>query len=308
MAKYILKRILMSILAVFIIASITFALSKAIPGGPFSREKPLAPEIIENLNRRYQLDKPVWDQYVSYMGRVATFDFGPSFYYRNDTVNDIIYRGFPVSALLGVSAMIVAIVLGIPFGIISALKQNKWQDNLLKIITTLFVSLPSFVIASLLMYVLAYKLKLLPAALWGTPAHMVMPVLALSAYPLAYITKLMKSSMLEVMNNDYMRTAKAKGLKKFSILYVHALKNAILPVVTVMGPMLASIMTGSLVVEKIFAVPGLGQDFTSAIFNRDYTMIMGVTVFYAILLIGCVLVVDICYGFVDPRIKVNGGK
>ena len=308
MFKYILKRIALSIVIVFVIATITFFLCHAIPGGPFDREKPLNPTILENLNKKYNLDKPLGEQYIDYMVDVAKLDLGPSYYYTNQTVNDFIERCFPVSFLLGVCAMLVAVVLGIPAGIISALKQNGWQDNILKILTTILVSLPNFVIASGLMYILGYKLELLPVALWGTPQQMIMPVLALSAYPLSYITKMMKSSMLEVMSSDYIRTARSKGVSKFMVTYNHALKNAILTVITVMGPMFAGIITGSLVVEKIFAIPGLGQQFTEAIFNRDYTMIMGLTIFYSILLISSILIVDIVYAIVDPRIKLGKEK
>ncbi len=305
MFKYIVKRILISLLVIFVIASITFWLSRAIPGGPFDKEKPLNDIIIANLNKKYNLDAPVWKQYLDYMIGVFKFDFGPSYFYQNETVNDYINRCFPVSFTLGISAMIVAILAGIPAGIISALKQNGWQDNIIKVLTTILVSLPNFVIASGLMYVLGYKLRLLPVALWGTPKQMVMPVLALAAYPLSYITKMMKSSMLEVLNSDYIRTARAKGASNFLVVYKHALKNAILPIITILGPMFAGIITGSLVVEKIFTIPGLGGQFTMSIFNRDYPMIMGLTIFYSILLIGSILIVDIVYAIVDPRIKLG---
>ncbi len=305
MFKYIMKRILISLLVIFVIASITFWLSRAIPGGPFDKEKPLNDIIIANLNKKYNLDAPVWKQYVDYMVGVFKFDFGPSYFYQNETVNDYINRCFPISFTLGICAMIVAILTGIPAGIISALKQNGWQDNIIKVLTTILVSLPNFVIASGLMYVLGYKLRLLPVALWGTPKQMVMPVLALAAYPLSYITKMMKSSMLEVLNSDYIRTARAKGASNFLVVYKHALKNAILPIITILGPMFAGIITGSLVVEKIFTIPGLGGQFTMSIFNRDYPMIMGLTIFYSILLIGSILIVDIVYAIVDPRIKLG---
>lgn len=305
MFKYILKRIAMGVVVIFLIASITFVLSRILPGGPFDREKPLNEATIANLNKKYNLDKPVMEQYIDYMVDVAQFDFGPSYYYQNETVNDYIDRCFPVSFILGVGAIVVAIVLGIPAGIISALKQNGWQDNIIKVLTTILVSLPNFVIASGLMYFLGYKLRILPVAMWGTPAQAVMPTLALAAYPLSYITKMMKSSMLEVMNSDYIRTAKAKGAKQFLIIYKHALKNAVLPVITVLGPMFAGIITGSLVVEKLFVIPGLGEQFSKSIFNRDYPMIMGLTIFYSILLIVMTLIVDIVYAMVDPRIKLG---
>ena len=305
MAKYILKRLATGIVTIFVIATITFALCHSIPGGPFDRDKPLNETTIANLNAKYNLDAPIYEQYADYMFDIVKFDFGPSYYYKNETVNDYINRCFPASALLGTCAIIVAIVIGIPAGIISALKQNHWQDNLLKIMTTVLVSLPNFVIAASLMYFLGYKLGWLPVSMWGTPEQMVMPTLALAAYPLSFITKMMKSSMLEVLNSDYVRTAKAKGCSGFLTIYKHALRNAVLPIVTSLGPQFAGIITGSLVVEKIFVIPGLGQEFTKSIFNRDYPMIMGLTVFYSILLIVCVLICDIINSIIDPRIKIT---
>ena len=305
MAKYILKRLATGIVTIFVIATITFVLCHSIPGGPFDRDKPLNETTIANLNAKYNLDAPIYEQYADYMVDIVKFDFGPSYYYKNETVNDYINRCFPASALLGTCAIIVAIVIGIPAGIISGLKQNHWQDNLLKILTTVLVSLPNFVIAASLMYFLGYKLGWLPVSMWGTPEQMVMPTLALAAYPLSFITKMMKSSMLEVLNSDYVRTAKAKGCSGFLTIYKHALRNAVLPIVTSLGPQFAGIITGSLVVEKIFVIPGLGQEFTKSIFNRDYPMIMGLTVFYSILLIACVLACDIINSIIDPRIKIT---
>ena len=308
MAKYIIKRLVTGIITIFLIATITFFLCKAIPGGPFDRDKPLSETVLANLNEKYHLNDPTWKQYLRYMGDVARFDFGPSYYYKNETVNDYIDRCFPVSAVLGIASIVLAIILGIPAGILSAMKQNGWQDNVLRVITTILVSLPNFVIASTLMYFLGYKLMLLPVSLWGSWKQAVMPTLALTAYPLSYFTKMMKSSMLDVLDSDYVRTAKAKGCTKFSMIYKHALKNAILPIITSLGPMIAGTLTGSFVVEKIFVIPGLGKEFTSSISNRDYPMIMGLTIFYSILLIVCVLAVDITNAIVDPRIKLEGDK
>jgi len=306
MLKYVLKRVAIGVLTIFIIASITFFLCHAIPGGPFDRDKPLNETIIANLNEKYHLDDPMWKQYVRYMVDVAKFDFGPSYYYKNETVNDYIDRCFPVSAVLGFMAIVVALLLGVPLGVLSALRQNKLEDNVIKVITTLLVSLPNFVVASGLMYYLAYKLGLLPPALWGSPQQAVMPVLSLAAYPVSYFTKMMKSSMLEVMDSDYVRTAKAKGCGRFLMTFKHALKNALLPIVTSLGPMFAGTMTGSFVVEKIFTIPGLGEQFTKSIFNRDYPMIMGLTIFYSVLLIAFVLIADIANAIIDPRIKLEG--
>ena len=298
----------MSVLVIFFIATLTFWLSRAIPGGPFSREKPISPSVIANLERKYNLDKPIFEQYLLFMKNVATFDFGPCFYRTSETVNDLIYRTFPTSAYIGFYAFILAICLGIPLGIISALLENRAPDAVIKVLTTLFISLPNFIVAFLLMYFLGYKAGLLPVALWGTWKHAVMPIIALTTLPLATITKYMRSSMLEVLDSDYIRTAKAKGASPFVVHYIHALKNALLSIITVAGPMFVGIICGNIVIEQVFAIPGLGQQFTKAILDRDYSLIMGLTIFYAIFLIVILLVVDILYAIADPRIKVMQGN
>jgi len=305
MVKYIVKRIAIAILTLFVIATFTFWLSRAIPGGPFSREKPLAPTVIANLERKYGLDKPLIEQYLIYMKNVATFDFGLSYYAKSETVNQIIERTFPVSCLIGLWAFIIAIILGIPLGTVSALMENRAADSVIKIATTLFIAVPSFVMASFFMYFLGYQWKLLPVAMWGTWQQTIMPIMALSVRPLATITKYMRSSMLEVLDTDYIRTSKAKGANSFTVIYVHALKNALLPILTVSGRLIVNVICGSIVIEQIFAIPGLGKSFTQSVLGRDYSMIMGVTVFYAMLFICIFLIVDILYGLVDPRIKVN---
>ena len=307
--QYILKRILIALFVIFIIATFTFWLSRAIPGGPFSGgDKPLPPTVLANLERKYNLDKPIFEQYLLYMKDLCKLDFGLSMYNDSYTVNDYIQTRFPISCTLGVFALMLAVLLGIPMGIVSALRQNHWQDNIIKVLTTLFISMPSFVVASALMYYLGYKWGLLPIAKWGTWQQAVMPVLALSVGPLATITKYMKSSMLEVLNSDYVRTARAKGAGHFRVIYIHTLRNALLPILTIIGPMFAGIICGSFVVESIFAIPGLGKSFTEAIFNRDYTMIMGLTIFYSTLLIIVGLLIDIIYTFVDPRISLTKAK
>lgn len=307
MAKYIIKRILMSILVIFLIATLTFWLARAVPGGPFNRERPLPEKVIENLNRKYNLDLPIGQQYLLFMLNVARFDFGAS-YSQTETVNEIISTRFPISLELGLWAFTLAILLGIPLGILSALKEQKPADSFIKVLTTLLISIPNFVIAALMMYYLGVKYQVLPVAMWGTWKHAVMPTVALMAYPLATITKYMRASMLEVLDADYVRTAKAKGASSFLVTYKHALKNALLPVLTVSGPMFVNIICGSFVVEQLFAVPGLGQMFVKGVLGRDYAMIMGLTVFYAIILIAMLLLVDILYVFVDPRIKVDQNK
>lgn len=308
MLKYISKRLLYMFLSLFLIVSATFFLMRAAPGGPFSAEKKLPPEIEANLNEFYGFDQPLYVQYFDYLKSVATLDFGPSFKYKGQTVNDLIGNGFPVSFMLGMEAILLALAFGVLLGVISALKHNKWQDYTAMIIAVLGISVPSFIMATALQYIFAMKLELFPVARWESWAHTFLPALALASTPMAFIARLTRSSMLEVLNNDYIRTAKAKGLSKPVITVKHAIRNAMLPVVSYIGPLTAGILTGSFVIEKIFGIPGLGLHFVTSITNRDYTVIMGVTVFYSILLLASVLIVDILYGLIDPRIKLSGGK
>ncbi|MCL6585260.1 MAG: ABC transporter permease [Anoxybacillus sp.] len=308
MLRYISRRLLSILLSLFLIITATFFLMRAAPGGPFSGEKKLPPEIEKNLNEYYGLDRPWYEQYTDYLVSIAKWDFGPSFKYKGQTVNDLINEGFPVSFFLGMEALLLAVSLGILLGVIAALNHNKWQDYGAMIFAVLGISVPSFIMASLLQYVLAIKLGMFPVARWESLQHTVLPALALAATPMAFIARLTRSSMLEVLSNDYIRTAKAKGLSKGQITVKHAIRNALLPVVTYLGPLSAAVLTGSFVIEKIFGIPGLGSQFVLSISNRDYTTIMGVTVFYSILLLFSVLLVDIAYGLIDPRIKLAGGK
>jgi len=298
----------MMIIALWVIVTITFFLMHAVPGGPFAAEKKLPDVIIQNLEKRYHLDWPIWKQYVAYVGNVATWDFGPSFKYPARTVNDIIDDGFPVSATLGAMAVGLALLIGIPVGIVSAFRQNGWQDNLAMFLATLGIALPSYVIAIFLIYFVGVKWQLLPVALWGTWDRAIMPALALAGFPTAFVARLVRSSMLEVLQQDYIRTAKAKGLSGRVVLYRHALKNALIPVVTYLGPLVAGIFTGSFVIERMFGIPGLGDAFVTSINNRDYTLILGVTVFYSALLLFMNFLVDVAYVFIDPRIKFAAGK
>jgi oligopeptide transport system permease protein len=285
--------------------TLTFVMMHAVPGDPFTSEKNLPEAVIQNLRARYHLNDPLWKQYVDYAKNVATWELGPSFRYATRSVNQIINKGFPVSAQLGGLALGVALLVGVPMGIVGALNRSKWPDHIVTFLTTIGISQPSFIVGTLLQYLLAVKLKLLPAALWaGGPEHKIMPVIALSFLPAAYFASLVRSSMVEVIGQDFMRTAKAKGLPRMVQIVKHALRNAILPLITVLGPMTASVLTGSLVVERIFAIPGLGGEFVTSIFNRDYTVIMGVTIFFAVLIVICNLVVDLLYALVDPRIKI----
>lgn len=293
------------IITLLLIITITFFLMHAIPGGPFTREKPLPPAVIEALNKKYHLDDPLWKQYLDYVKGVFTFNLGPSFQRVGVTVNDLIREGFPATAKIGSGAIILIIILGIPIGIISALKQNKWQDQVVMVIATLGVTIPSFVMATGIIYIFSAKLGWLPSNGLTSWKHLIGPVLALGGFSLSFVARLTRSSMLEVMQQDYIRTARAKGLSEFKVISKHALKNALIPVVTYMGPMIANLLTGSFVIEKIFAIPGMGKHFVESVNNRDYTVLMGFTIFYAMFLIIMVLIVDILYGLIDPRIKLQ---
>lgn len=308
MAKYIGKRLLYMLISLWLIVTATFFFMRIAPGNPFTSEKKLPPEIEANLNAHFGLDKPWYAQYGEYLVRIAKWDFGPSFKYKSQTVNDLINDGFPVSAALGLEAIFLAIAFGVLLGIIAALKHNRWPDYTAMIIAVLGISVPSFIMATFLQYFLAIKMGIFPVARWESFMHTILPALALASSPMAFIARLTRSSMLEVLANDYIKTAKAKGLSQGVITVKHAIRNALLPVVTYMGPLTAGILTGSFVVERIFGIPGLGAHFVTSISNRDYTVIMGVTVFYSILLLVCILLVDIAYGIIDPRIKLAGGK
>lgn len=305
MLKYILKRILLAIVTIWAVATLTFFLMNMVPGGPFLSEKAISPQATAALEAKYGLDKPLWQQYLTYMAGASHGDFGDSLKQRGRTVMDIITMKFPVSARVGGVSVLVALLLGVPLGCIAALKRGKFLDNLISVVSTCGIAVPSFVICTLLLYFFGVRLQILPTMGLTSWKHYVMPVMALAFYPTAYIMRLMRSSMLDVLGQDYMRTAKAKGLAGGKILFKHALRNAILPVITYVGPLLAYTVTGSFVVEKIFTIPGLGGEFISAINGRDYTLIMGTTIFLATLIIIMNVVVDIVYKIVDPRIKLK---
>jgi len=276
-----------------------------VPGGPFLAEKSPSPATLEALNRKYGLDQPVIVQYKNYMLNLLKGELGESIKQRGRTVGDIISRGFKVSARVGGISILVSVLIGVPLGCVAALNRGKWLDNLIMVVATFGIAVPSFVISTVLMLIFSIKLDLLPTYGLTSWQHYIMPVIALSFYPTAYISRLMRTSMLDVLGQDYMRTAKAKGLSQFKMLFKHALRNAILPVVTYLGPLIAYTLTGSFVVEKIFTIPGLGNEFISSITGRDYTMIMGTTIFLASLVIIMNLVVDIAYKIIDPRIKLK---
>jgi len=303
LAKYVVKRVLLAFVTVIVISLITFFAMNAIPGGPFNKEKAVNEAVIRQLEARYNLDKPLWEQYIIYMKNMAHGDFGVSLKNGRE-IKDIFAESFPISAKIGLIAAFFAIIFGIILGSIAALKRNKWQDRLIIFFITIITSMPSFVVATILLYVFSVKLGVIQAFSAGENL-VFLPVLALCLSPLAYITRLTKTSMLDALGQDYIRTAKAKGVSSRKVIFVHGLRNALIPVITYVGPMVASILTGSMVVEAIFNLGGLGSKFVSAITNRDYTLIMATTIFLATVMVIANLITDIVYKIVDPRIKLD---
>ena len=305
MIKYIFKRLGISVVTIFIVITATFFLMRLMPGGPFDGEKPLPPEIKAVLMAKYGLDKSMGEQYQMYLGDLLKGDLGPSMKYKGREVQEIIGYSFPTSAKLGSVVVVSSLLLGIILGIIAALKYNKWPDSVCMILATLGVTVPGFVIATLLMYIFGVKLNILPITGLDSMKIYILPTIALSGYSIAFISRLARSKLLEVLKSDYIRTARAKGVNSRNIIVKHALRNTLIPVVTYLGPLIAGILTGSFVIEKIFAIPGLGREFVTTITNRDYTTILGVTIFYSALIIVCNLIVDILYVIIDPRIKLD---
>ena len=302
--KYILKRIILAVFTVWVVITVTFFVMHAVPGGPFVGEKAVSPAVQKAMEAKYGLDKPLMEQYATYLGDVLHFNFGPSLKQRGRQVTDIIGDGLKTSAKLGVIAAFLALVIGVVLGSIAALRRNTFIDRVIMVLTTAFVSMPSFIMGSLLLVLFAIQLHVLPAN-GSTAAGLILPVITLMLSPMSYITRLTRSSMLDVLGQDYIRTARAKGVSRLKIIFGHALKNALIPVITYFGPMLAYIVTGSLVVEQIFAVPGIGRSFVSSITNRDYTLIMGTTIVLASFIVIMNLVSDILYKVVDPRINLE---
>ena len=296
-----IKRILLALLTVLIICMITFFAMHAVPGGPFNREKALSQATIDALNARYGLDKPLFTQFINYMKGLLKGDFGVSLKNGRE-ISDIIAESFPISARLGLMAMAFALTLGIIFGSFAAIMRNKLPDRIIVFLSTLFTAVPSFVLATLLLLVFSIKLGWVPV--WSAnETHYVLPVMALAAYPMAYTTRLSKTSMLDALGQDYIRTAKSKGVARWKVIFKHALKNSLSPVITYAGPQIAYIITGSMVVETVFTVGGIGTKFVSGINNRDYTLIMATTIFLATLMVIATMICDILYKLVDPRIK-----
>ena len=304
LALYIVKRVLLAIFTIFLVITITFFVMKAIPGGPFLSEKSPSAAVTAALQAKYGLDKPIFEHYTTYLTDVLHGDFGPSIKNRGRDVADLIAEGFKTSAKIGLIAAGVAIILGLVLGSIAAVFHDKWIDKVIMVGSTACIAMPSFVIATILLLVLCVLLPVFPAN-GNTAAGLVLPILSLSFYPMSYITRLTRSSMLDVLGQDYIRTARAKGVSPAKVIFKHSLKNAVTPVITYVGPMIAGILTGSLVVEKIFAVPGLGKYFFSSITNRDYPMVMGTTIFLAIIMVIMTLISDILYKIVDPRVDLG---
>ena len=306
MGKYILKRIGAALITIVVAATITFFVMNLVPGDPFMTEKAPSAGVLEALKAKYGLDKPLLVQFKNYIFNLIQGDFGVSYVLqKNRPIKDIIFESFPVSAKLGGFAILTAIFVGIPLGCIAAFKRNKLADNLIRIFSTVGISIPSFVIATTLMIVFSVKLKWLPTSGLKETSSYILPVITLALYPTCYIARLMRSSMLEALSQDYIRTAKAKGLSNFIITFKHALRNSLIPVITYLGPLVGYVLTGSFVVEQIFNIPGLGRFFVKAISSRDYLMIMGTTIFLATIIILMSLVCDLLYKVVDPRIKLG---
>ncbi len=304
LAFYIAKRIVLAAFTVFLVITITFFAMKAIPGGPFLSEKAPSPAVTAQLEAKYGLDKPLMEQYTTYLTDVLHFDFGPSIKNRGRTVADLMMEGFATSGKLGIIAAILAIICGLVLGSIAAVFHDKFVDKLIMVVSTACVATPSFVVGTLLLLVLCIWIPIFPSN-GSTSAGLILPVVALSLSPMSYITRLTRSSMLDVLGQDYIRTARAKGVSPAKVLFKHSLKNAVTPVITYVGPMVAYILTGSLVVEQIFAVPGIGKYFFSSIIKRDYPMIMGTTIFLATIMVIMTLLSDICYKIFDPRVDFS---
>lgn len=308
MLRYILKRLGLAFLTLWVVITITFLIMHAIPGDPFAKEGKTPPAILENLRRHYNLDKPLHEQYFIYLKNLAKLDLGPSMKHKSRTVNDYIRDNFPTSAHLGLQALIMSSILGIILGIIAATKRNRLPDYLCMIIAIIGISVPGFILATVLIDIFAVRLDLLPPSGWKSVKHTILPTIALGMFTLAYVARMMRSSMLEVLGQDYIKTAKAKGLSPIKVLFRHAFRNAILPVVTVLGISAANLIVGSFIIERIFGIPGMGKYFVQSIQNRDYSVILGTTIFYSIILISMNFIVDMLYVFIDPRIKIKGTK
>jgi len=303
--RFIVQRVFMLIVTLWVIITITFLLMNFAPGSPFNKEGKMPEATRANLEKYYGLDKPLPEQYLNYFKKLLKFDLGPSYFSKSRTVNDIIAEHFPVSAALGSAALGFALLFGLLLGIIAALKRNTIIDYTATGIAVLGVSIPNLVLGPIFILIFAVNLKWLPIARWDSLAHIVLPTIALGLHSTAIIARLMRSNMLEVLGQDYIRTAKAKGLNNLSVVWNHTVRNAIMPVITILGPLVAGLLTGTFVIEQIFAIPGLGKYFVNSVTKRDYPVIMGTTIFFGAILIMANFIVDILYSIIDPRIKIG---
>jgi oligopeptide transport system permease protein len=304
-AYYLTYKFFTLLFSLFLVATATFVLMHVIPGDPFSQEQTIPDEILKSLMSHYELDQPLYKQYIHYLQGLLHFDLGPSFKYEGRMIQDIIREGFGVSAILGALALVISIIAGGTMGSFAALCRGKWQDWLSMLVAVIGMSVPSFILATLLQYIFAMKFNLLPIARWGEFRHMILPAVSLSAFPTAFIARLVRNNMVEILEQEYIVAAKARGLSTVKILLRHVIKNCILPVLSYLGPLFANIITGSFVIEKIFGIPGLGGWFVMSITNRDYTMIMGITLFYSAILMVAVFIVDLLSYWIDPRTRRN---
>ncbi|MCB5236288.1 ABC transporter permease [Niallia circulans] len=306
--RYVAKRFLTMLVTLWIIITITFIIMHFIPGDPFASDaKSLPEEIVQNMRAKYNLDKPLPVQYFLYLKDLVMFDLGPSIQSKTRDVNTLIAEGFGPSALLGIQSLLIAIVVGVALGVLAALNHNRILDYFSMFIAIIGISVPSFIFAPLLIKYFGVEWGILPVASWGTWSHSVLPTIALAVSPIAVITRFVRTSMLDVFNENYMRTAEAKGLSTFEVVVKHGIRNALVPVLSFIGPLFAAVITGTFVVEKIFAIPGIGKYFVDSIFNRDYPVILGTTIFYSFILILTLFLIDLSYKLIDPRIKLNSG-
>lgn len=303
MARFLLRRLLHGLVVLWVVATLTFILMRMTPGGPFDRERRLPPEVLANIAAKYHLDEPWPKQYGRYLKQISMGDLGPSLKYPNRSVNEIILDTLPVSVLLGIFALAFALLLSFPAALLAAYYHNSWTDRWCMTLATLGISLPNFILGGLLIWIFSLQLGWFQAGRWGQLQSVVLPTITLGAAPAAYLSHLLRSTLLETLGEDFIRTARAKGLKETMVLFKHALSNSLIPILTVMGPLLATLVTGSFVVEYVFAIPGMGRFFITAVTDRDYPMIMGVTLVYTALLVAANALVDLFYSLVDPRVK-----
>lgn len=306
MLKIIIKRLLQAIPVLLAVITVTFFMVHAAPGGPFDEERQAPPEVMKSLEEKYNLDAPVWAQYTHYLGNLLQGDLGPSFKYPNRSVNDMIAAGFPVTAELALYALLIAIIIGLSAGIFAALRQNTWQDYGAMSLAMLGICLPSFVLGPLLLLIFGVELEWVPVSGWGSlPGDKILPAITLGSTYAAYIARISRGGMLEELTKDYVRTARAKGLSEFRVVVAHALRGAVSPVVAFLGPAIAGLLTGSFVVESIFQIPGLGRFYVQAAFNRDYTMVLGTTIFFSVLIIVLNLLADVIMVWLNPRLRAT---